>query len=466
MKTNPVLFSASELLTAYSNKTLSPVEVTKATLDHIANYNEKVNAFRLVDEEKALENARASEERWSQGTPVGLVDGIPTTIKDLVATKGWSTRRGSLTTNDKGPWDEDAPLVGRLRSNGAVLLGKTTTPEFGWKGVTDSPLTGITRNPWDLTKTPGGSSGGAAAAAAACFGALHHGSDGGGSIRMPSGYTGIYGLKPTFGRVPTWPASGFGTLSHQGPMTRTVNDAALMLTVMSEPDSRDWYALPEKNYDWRKSIGKTVKGWRIAYSPDLGHAKVNPEITDLVKKAAMTFMSLGAYVDEVDPGLGEQHDLFKIFWFMGAARLQASMTDDQLALLDPGFREVGLEGSEITINQYLDATAERESAGTKLNQFFDKYDLLLTPTLPITAFDAGEEVPIGSNMNRWTEWTPFSYPFNLGRHPAASIPCGLCANGLPAGLQLVGPMNRDDKVLTASRSYEMCNPIRLPDLPI
>ncbi len=466
MKTNPVLFSASELLTAYSNKTLSPVEVTKATLDHIANYNEKVNAFRLVDEEKALENARASEERWSQGTPVGLVDGIPTTIKDLVATKGWSTRRGSLTTNDKGPWDEDAPLVGRLRSNGAVLLGKTTTPEFGWKGVTDSPLTGITRNPWDLTKTPGGSSGGAAAAAAACFGALHHGSDGGGSIRMPSGYTGIYGLKPTFGRVPTWPASGFGTLSHQGPMTRTVNDAALMLTVMSEPDSRDWYALPEKNYDWRKSIGKTVKGWRIAYSPDLGHAKVNPEITDLVKKAAMTFMSLGAYVDEVDPGLGEQHDLFKIFWFMGAARLQASMTDDQLALLDPGFREVGLEGSGITINQYLDATAERESAGTKLNQFFDKYDLLLTPTLPITAFDAGEEVPIGSNMNRWTEWTPFSYPFNLGRHPAASIPCGLCANGLPAGLQLVGPMNRDDKVLTASRSYEMCNPIRIPDLPI
>ena len=466
MKTNPVSFSASELLTAYSNKTLSPVEVTKATLDHIANYDEKVNAFRLVDEEKALENAKASEDRWSQGTPAGLVDGIPTTIKDLVATKGWSTRRGSLTTNDKGPWDEDAPLVARLRSNGAVLLGKTTTPEFGWKGVTDSPLTGITRNPWDLTKTPGGSSGGAAAAAAACFGALHHGSDGGGSIRMPSGYTGIYGLKPTFGRVPTWPASGFGTLSHQGPMTRTVDDAALMLTVMSEPDSRDWYALPKKNYDWRKSIGKSVKGWRIAYSPDLGHAKVDPEITNLVKKAAMTFLSLGAHVDEVDPGLGDQHDLFKIFWFMGAARLQESMTDDQLALLDPGFREVGLEGSEITIKQYLDATAEREGAGTKLNQFFDKYDLLLTPTLPITAFDAGEEVPVGSNMNRWTEWTPFSYPFNLGRHPAASIPCGLCANGLPAGLQLVGPMNRDDKVLTASRSYEMCNPIQIPELPI
>ena len=466
MKTNPALFSANELLNAYSNKTMSPVEATKAILDHIKNYDEKLNAFRLVDEEKALKSARASEERWSMGTPAGLVDGVPTTIKDLVATKGWSTRRGSLTTNDKGPWDEDAPLVARLRSNGAVLLGKTTTPEFGWKGVTDSPLTGITRNPWDLTKTPGGSSGGAAAAAAACFGALHHGSDGGGSIRMPSGYTGIYGLKPTFGRVPTWPASGFGTLSHQGPMTRTVDDAALMLTVMSEPDPKDWYALPEQNCDWRKSMDQTVRGWRIAYSPDLGHAKVDPEIAKLVKEAAMTFTTLGATVEEVDPGLGDQHDLFRIFWFVGAARLQEQMTGEQLALLDPGFREVGLEGAEITIKQYLDATAERESAGTKLNEFFDNYDLLLTPTLPITAFDAGEEVPKGSNMSRWTEWTPFSYPFNLGRHPAASIPCGLCSNGLPAGLQLVSAMNRDDKVLTASRAYEMRNPIQIPTLPI
>ena len=466
MKTNPALFSANELLNAYSNKTMSPVEAIKAILDHIKNYDKKLNSFRLVDEEKALESARASEERWSMGTPAGLVDGVPTTIKDLVATKGWSTRRGSLTTSDKGPWKVDAPLVARLRSNGAVLLGKTNTPEFGWKGVTDSPLTGITRNPWDLTKTPGGSSGGAAAAAAACFGALHHGSDGGGSIRMPSGYTGIYGLKPTFGRVPTWPASGFGTLSHQGPMTRTVDDAALMLTVMSEPDPKDWYALPEQNCDWRKSMDQTVRGWRIAYSPDLGHAKVDPEIAKLVKEAAMTFTTLGANVEEVDPGLGDQHDLFRIFWFVGAARLQEQMTGEQLALLDPGFREVGLEGAEITIKQYLDATAERESAGTKLNEFFDNYDLLLTPTLPITAFDAGEEVPKDSNMSRWTEWTPFSYPFNLGRHPAASIPCGLCSNGLPAGLQLVSAMNRDDKVLTASRAYEMRNPIQIPTLPI
>ena len=464
MKTDPALFSATELLGAYQRKTLSPVEVTKATLARIEKFNPKFNAFRLVDAEKALADAKASEERWIKGEPAGLVDGVPSTIKDLVDTKGWSTRRGSLTTSDNGTWENDAPLVARLRENGAVLLGKTTTPEFGWKGVTDSPLTGITRNPWNPEKTPGGSSGGAAAAAAACLGALHHGSDGGGSIRMPSGYTGIYGLKPTFGRVPTWPASGFGTLSHQGPMTRTVSDAALMLTVMAQTDSRDWYALPASETNWSSYVTKSVKGWKIAFSPDLGHARVDPEIATLVKAAAKTFASLGAHVEEVDPGLGDQHDLFKTFWYTGAARLQKTMTPDELDQLDPGFRDVGREGSEIHLNQYLDAVSERELAGTKLNTFFDNYDLLLTPTLPITAFDAGTEVPTGSGMDRWTRWTPFSYPFNLGRHPAASIPCGLCSNGLPAGLQIVGPMNCDGHVLAASAAYEATNPIRMPSL--
>jgi aspartyl-tRNA(Asn)/glutamyl-tRNA(Gln) amidotransferase subunit A len=464
MTTDPALFSATELLHAYAQKTLSPVEATKAVLVRIDKYDGTFNAFRLVDEARALEAARASEARWVKGVPAGLVDGVPTTIKDLVATKGWSTRRGSLSSSEDGPWDEDHPLVGKLRAHGAVLLGKTTTPEFGWKGVTDSPLTGITRNPWDPSKTPGGSSGGAAAAAAACMGALHHGSDGGGSIRMPAGYTGIYGIKPTFGRVPTWPASGFGSLSHQGPMTRTVADASLMLTVMAEPDPKDWYALPATGEDWRGSLGASVKGWRIAFSPDLGHAEVDPEIAALVKAAAETFTALGAHVEEVDPGLGDQHDLFRTFWYTGAARLQRTMTEEQLAVLEPGFRQVGLEGAEITLNDYLDANAEREAAGTKLNQFLDRYDLLLTPTLPITAFEAGEEVPVGSGMDRWTRWTPFSYPFNLGRHPAATIPCGLCSNGLPAGLQIVGPMNRDDKVLAASRAYETVRPIALPAL--
>ena len=465
MTTDPAQLSATELVHAYAAKTLSPVEATEAVLARIDKHNGTFNAFRLLDGARAMEAAKASEARWAKGQPAGLVDGVPTTIKDLVATKGWSTRRGSLTSSEEdAPWDEDHPLVEKLKAHGAVLLGKTTTPEFGWKGVTDSPLTGITRNPWDARKTPGGSSGGAAAAAAACMGALHHGSDGGGSIRMPAGFTGIYGIKPTFGRVPTWPASGFGTVSHQGPMTRTVADAALMLSVMAEADARDWYALPSTDYDWRDALAISVKGWRIAFSPDLGHAKVDPEIAALVRAAAESFTALGAHVEEVDPGLGDQHDVFRTHWYTGAARLQKTMTEDQLALLDPGFREVGVAGAEITLNEFLDANAAREAAGHKLNLFLDKYDLLLTPTLPITAFEAGEEVPVGSGMDRWTRWTPFSYPFNLGRHPAATIPCGLCSNGLPAGLQIVGPMNRDDKVLAASRAYEVVRPIALPDL--
>ena len=464
MTSDPAQLSATELVHAYAAGTLSPVEATEAILTRIDKHNRTFNAFRLIDATTALEAAKASEARWIKGSPAGLVDGVPTTIKDLVATRGWSTRRGSLTSAEEGSWDEDHPLVGKLRAHGAVLLGKTTTPEFGWKGVTDSPLTGITRNPWDKTKTPGGSSGGAAVAAAACMGALHHGSDGGGSIRMPAGFTGIYGIKPTFGRVPTWPASGFGTVSHQGPMTRTVADAALMLTVMAEPDARDWYALPSTNFDWRASLGMSVKGWRIAFSPDLAHARVDPEIAALVRAAAESFTALGAHVEEVDPGLGDQHDVFRIHWYIGAARLQQTLTEAEHALLDPGFREVGIAGADITLNEFLDANAAREVAGTKLNLFLDKYDLLLTPTLPITAFEAGEEVPVGSGMDRWTRWTPFSYPFNLGRHPAATIPCGLCSNGLPAGLQIVGPMNRDDKVLAASRAYETVRPIALPDL--
>ncbi|MBM84562.1 MAG: amidase [Rhodospirillaceae bacterium] len=464
MTNDPDLLSATELTQAYAQGTLSPVETTKSVLARVDRYDGALNAFRLIDEENALEAAQKSEARWTKKEPAGPVDGVPVTIKDLTLTRGWSTLRGSLVTDPDAPWEEDAPLVKRLRESGAVLLGKTTTPEYGWKGVTDSPLTGITRNPWDTAMTPGGSSGGAAAAAAAGMGALHQGSDGGGSIRIPAGFTGVYGIKPTFGRVPSWPASGFGTLSHQGPITRTVTDAALMLTVMSRPDPADWYALPFCNKDWRNALSQSISGWRIAFSPDLGHAVVDVEVAKLVRAAAESFAALGAHVEEADPGLGDQHDIFRIHWFTGAARLQRAMTENQLAKLDPGFLEVGIEGARITLDDYLDATQAREATGSKLNHFLDSYDILLTPTLPITAFEVGEEVPVGSGMDRWTRWTPFTYPFNLGRHPAATIPCGFCSNGLPAGLQIIGQMNQDGKVLAASRAYESMHPIILPKL--
>ena len=223
--------TATEMLAEFEAGRLSPVEATRAVLDRIEAANDAVNAYCLVDEERALAAAKAAQERWRRGEPHGLLDGVPVSIKDILLTKGWPTLRGSKTVDPAGPWTDDAPAVARLRESGAVLVGKNTTPEFGWKGVTDSPLTGVTRNPWDPSKTPGGSSGGGAAAVASGMGPLTIGTDGGGSIRIPCAFTGLFGLKPSFGRVPAWPLSPFGTVAHLGPMSRTVGDAALLLNV-------------------------------------------------------------------------------------------------------------------------------------------------------------------------------------------------------------------------------------------
>ena len=259
MPTDPCALSAAELLSLYRRKKLSPVEVTKAVHERMRTLNPALNAFCVLDFESSLNAARQSERRWLKGEPRGLLDGVPASIKDLIVTKGWPTLRGSKTVDPKGPWNDDAPVVARLREHGAVLLGKTTTPEFGWKGVTDSALTGVTRNPWNPKMTPGGSSGGAAAAVAAGMGALAVGTDGGGSIRIPCGFTGLFGLKPSFGRVPAWPLSPMGTVAHLGPMTRTVQDAALMMNVITLPDARDWHALPHDARDYRVGLEDGVK---------------------------------------------------------------------------------------------------------------------------------------------------------------------------------------------------------------
>src|SRR5262252_1649031 len=251
--------TAVQLLEKYVRRALSPVEVTKAVLERIEKLNPKLNAFCFINKE-ALKDAAASEKRWMSGQPQGLLDGVPVSIKDLLLTKGWPTLRGSKTVDPKGPWNDDAPAVARLREHGAVLLGKTTTPEFGWKGVTDSPLTGITRNPWNLQKTPGGSSGGAVAAVASGMSPLAVGTDGGGSIRIPCSFTGLFGIKPSFGRVPAWPLSPFGTVAHVGPITRSVADAALMLNVLSLPDARDWHSLPYDARDYRMGLDTGVRG--------------------------------------------------------------------------------------------------------------------------------------------------------------------------------------------------------------
>jgi aspartyl-tRNA(Asn)/glutamyl-tRNA(Gln) amidotransferase subunit A len=455
--------TAAELLEAFRKKTLSPVEVTAAVLKRIEALNPVFNAFNVLDAEGAISQAKASEARWLAGQPKGLLDGVPVSIKDLILTRGWPTLRGSKTIDPRGPWNDDAPATARLREHGAVLLGKTTTPEFGWKGVTDSPLTGITRNPWNKAKTPGGSSGGAAAAVASGMGPLAVGTDGGGSIRIPCAFTGIFGIKPSFGRVPAWPLSPFGTVAHVGPMTRTVTDAALMLNVLALPDARDWHALPYEPRDWRTGLDQGIAHLRIAYSPNLGYAKVDPEVAAIVKKAVSVFEDLGAKIEEKNPGFEDAAPLFMTHWFSGAAFLLRGIARDQHERIDPGLREMAAQGEKVTAHDILDAQLKRGALGAHMNVFHRDYDLLVTPTLSIPAFDAGKEVADRMLQSRWTDWTPFTFPFNLTQQPAASIPCGLTASGLPVGLHLVGPKYADALVLRAARAFETARPIKMPN---
>jgi aspartyl-tRNA(Asn)/glutamyl-tRNA(Gln) amidotransferase subunit A len=463
MKNDLCALSASELVEAYRTRTLSPVDVAAAIRQRMNALNPVLNAFNLVND--ALEKeASDSESRWAKGQPRGLLDGVPVSVKDILLTKGWPTLRGSKTVDARGPWNDDAPVVARLREHGALFLGKTTTPEFGWKGVTDSPLTGITRNPWNPDLTPGGSSGGAAAALAAGMGPLALGTDGGGSIRIPCSFTGTFGIKPSFGRVPAWPLSPFGTVAHVGPMTRTVADAALMLNVLALPDARDWHALPHDARDYRTGLDHGVRGMRIAYSPDLGYAKVDPEVAAIVKAAVKTFEDLGANVEEKHPGFENPDGVFRAHWFSGAAFVLRNVPEEKKALVDPGLLEVGAQGERITAAELLDAQMRRGALGTAMNLFHRDYDLLVTPTLAIPAFNVGEEYPGKKAGRRWTDWTPFSYPFNLTQQPAASVPCGTTKAGLPVGLHVVGPKYADALVLRACRAFEAARPFASPDL--
>ncbi len=464
MKNDLCSVSATELLALYRKKKLSPVEVTRATLERIEKLNPVLNAFCFLDSRSSLKEAKQSELRWSRGAPKGLLDGVPVSIKDLILTRGWPTLRGSKTIDAKGPWHDDAPAVARLREHGAVLLGKTTTPEFGWKGVTDSPLTGITRNPWNPKMTPGGSSGGGAAAVAAGMGPLTVGTDGGGSIRIPCSFTGLFGLKPSFGRVPAWPLSPMGTVAHVGPMTRSVADAALMLNVLSLPDGRDWHALSYDARDYRIGLEDGVRGLRIAYSADLGYAKVDSEIKKLVTKAVKTFTQLGAHVEAKDPGFEDCGPLFAAHWFPGAAYVVRNTHPRKRHLMDKGLLETARMGEKVTTAQYLGAMQRRGALGVLMNRFHESYDLLVTPTLPLAAFAAGKEVANLLKEKRWTDWSPFSYPFNLTQQPAATIPCGLTKKGLPVGLHIVGPRYADALVLRAARAFESACAIGMPDL--
>jgi aspartyl-tRNA(Asn)/glutamyl-tRNA(Gln) amidotransferase subunit A len=454
---------ATGLLDLYAKKTLSPVEATRLLLERLDALQPKLNAFSIVDREGALAAARQSETRWQKSEPAGPLDGVPVTIKDLMLMRGFPTRRGSRLVEPQ-PDSEDAPATARLREAGAVILGKTTTPEFGWKALGDSPLTGITRNPWDTSRTSGGSSAGAAVACAAGIAPLHLGSDGAGSIRIPSAFCGIFGFKPSYGRVPQYPPSAMGLLSHTGPMSRTVADAALMLNVLSGADDRDPYALPPEERDWRRGIDGGVEGWRVAYSPDLGYAAVDPEIAAAVAAAARQFAALGAKVDEIGRIFDSPSDALLTLWRSGAARLMRGFPAERHALADPGLVLEAREGERLSAVDYLDADAARTALARQMAAFHQTYDLLLTPMMPVPALPAGQDLNDPARERHWVDWSPFSYPFNMTRQPAASILCGLTKAGLPIALQIVGPIYADDRVLRAARAFERTQPERRPPL--
>ena len=453
--------NATDLAAAYAARRLSPVEVTRVYLDRIAARDGEIHAFCLIDADTSLTQARASEARWRKGEPLSPLDGVPVAIKDLLLTKDWPTRRGSHTIDPASTLGADAPSVARLREGGAVFIGKTTTPEYGWKGVTDSPLSGVSRNPWNPEKTPGGSSGGSAAAIAAGFCPLALGTDGGGSIRIPASFSGCYGLKPSFGRVPAYPLSPFGTLAHVGPMSRTVRDSALMLNIISRPDARDALAFAYEPHDFAAEVAELARGKRVAFSPRMGtDTPVHPDIAAAIAGAARAFAQLGAHVEEADPPFSDRSETFRVLWWTGAGFLIRDMDEKKRALLDPEFRKIAEEGEKVPLKTYLLAVADRGAYSSAMRQFMEAYDFVLTPTMPLAAFEAGKTLPAGADGKPWIAWSPFTPPFNMTGQPAASIPCGLTRDGLPIGLQIAGRLSDDQGVLNVSAAFEAAHSFR------
>jgi aspartyl-tRNA(Asn)/glutamyl-tRNA(Gln) amidotransferase subunit A len=453
--------NATELLRLYRRRALSPVEVARDALTRMERFQPRINAFVLMDAEGALAQARVSESRWAKCEPIGLVDGLPATVKDNIDVRGLPSRKGSLTTST-APALADAPAVARLREHGAIVLGKTTLPEWGWIGACHSPLTGITRNPWGNDRTTGGSSGGAAAAALLNLGVLHLGTDGAGSVRIPSAFTGVFGIKPSYGRVPAYPASPFTVLAHQGPLTRRVADAALMLSVIGGRDARDTTAWNTPCPDFRIGLDEGVRGLRIAWSPRLGYVKeLDQEVEAAAEKAALSFAELGAHVEAVDPGFAEPIEMLRTIWYGVAASIVDSVPEPLREKMDPGLRRSAELGRSVSLADYLAAHARRSELAETMRRFHERYDLLLTPQMPTPALEAGRVTPADGRFgDEWINWSPYTYPFNLTQQPAASVPCGFSSDGLPIALQIVGPPRQDALVLRAARAFESAHPFK------
>lgn len=455
---------AGDLTRLYAAGKASPLEATRAALDRIDRFNDAVNAYVHVDREGAEKAASASARRWGRGEQLSPIDGVPTSLKDLTDCAGMPVREGSLTTSEQ-LCENDAPPVTRLREAGAVLLGKTNTPEFGWKAVTDNRVFGATCNAWDTKLTPGGSSGGAATAAALNMGVLHQGGDSGGSIRIPSAFSGVFGIMPTFGWTPQWPPAKMADLSSIGPICRHPRDAARMLNVIGRYDYRDPYAIRGQPDDWGVDLDCDLRGLRIAFSADLGYATVDPQIAERVADAARNLEKLGAEIIDIHPGFESPVDIFRKLWFTASQEVYSQCDEQGKALLDPGLVANARKAEHWAAIDLFRAASERVRLTEKLEHFNQEYHLLMTPSVPIEPFEINHQVPPGSDMHDWEEWAQFSYPFNLANQPAASIPCGFTDRGLPVGFQLAGGRFDDVRILRAANAYMDAHPARFPTVP-
>ncbi|MEI8057425.1 MAG: amidase [Actinomycetes bacterium] len=463
MSIDPRDFTVDLLSAGFASGDLSPVEVTQACLDQISAQDGLLRAFTRIDPEGSLASARASEQRWRSGDSLGPLDGVPTSIKDLVMVKGWATLKGSPHIDPAELATESSPVTQSLLDAGVVLVGKTTTPESGWKGLTDSPISDITRNPWDSALTAGGSSGGAAVAAATGMAVLNVGTDGGGSIRIPAGLCGVFGIKPTQALIPLYPPGVSGLLSHLGPITRTVRDTAHMMSVIARPSPREIYPTQRDNTSWIDEIDDGIAGLRVAYSPRYGDADVDPQIAAAVERTVNLMADLGAIVERAEPNMPPTRDAFLTLWDAAIGRALTGVPESDWHKSDPGLVETHIRGMRISAQQFLDADAVRAQATLAINDLLSRYDVLVSPQLPLVAFPVGSDVADPTTQTHWVDWTPFTYPINMTRHPAATVPVGLSREGLPMALQIVGAHFADRQVLRVARTLELSQPFpRLP----
>lgn len=438
-------WTSGELRAGYADRRISPVEVTEAVLRRAEARNPELNFLVFTDAETTMVMARESEARWARGEPLGLGDGVPVTIKDNMLAAGWPTRAGSHATAAAGPASQDSPSVARLREQGCVFIGKTATPEFAWKGITDSPLNGISRNPVDANLTPGGSSGGAAAAAALGIGRFHTASDAAGSIRIPAAFCGVYGLKPTFGMVPLHPSNAFTGLGHHGPIAGTLGELGEMFDIIRGSDRRDGAAVPP---DALLPAGGGLRGKRIGFADPCGFT--DGEVRAALLSAVEAFASLGAEVTECHLDLSGARDIVEIYWRVGCALIVDGVPPERREAMDAGLLRKAELGRHIPATEFRRAEIARDGIASALSLLFRDHDLLLTPTVPIPPFRAGQDVPDGFHSTDWIDWAAYAYPFNLSQQPALSFPFGRTASGLPIGLQLVGPRFADRWLLLAA----------------